>query len=639
MPRLAALLLPLITWFGSPPAQAQHPLTRPDLEAWLDGLLPYALAEGDVAGAVVVVVKDGRVLLEKGYGYADAARRVPVDPERTLLRPGSVAKLFTWTAVMQLVEQGKLDLDRDVNEYLDFRIAPAFGRPVTLRDLMTHTPGFEEIIKNLMAYDSARSLPLRPYLRTWTPNRVYPPGQVPAYSNYGVAVAGYIIERVSGERFDDYIERHIFAPLGMSASSFRQPLPPRLRPAMSQGYRLGSAPPQPYELVGPAPAGALASTGSDMGRFMIAHLQDGAYESTRILRAETAQLMHGTALPIIPPLHSMLLGFMQADLNGRRIIGHDGDTQFFHSSLSLFIDDGVGLYLSVNSTGKEGAAGPLRTWLLERFADRYFPGPSDDRAVDVRTAAEHARLLAGAYEPSRRAQSSFLSLFFLPGQLRVSVGEGGTLAIPAFQGVNGQPKQWREVAPFVWNEVGGKERLAAKVENGRVVMFSVDGVSPFDVFLPAPWWRSSVWLLPLLGGGLSALLMTLVAWPVGAGLRRRYGVAFPLTGIPARAHRLTRIAALATVAVIAGWAATLMPVATDLAFYSPRIDWWIWLIHVLSLIVFLGAAAIGLWNAWVTWTTRTSWLPRVWSAVLGVAFLSVLWVGAVFKLMAVGANY
>jgi CubicO group peptidase (beta-lactamase class C family) len=129
------------------PAPVAARLTRADVEAWLDGLMPYALQRGGIPGAVVVVVKDGSVLFQKGYGYAEVKHRVPVDPERTLFRPGSISKLFTWTAVLQLVEQGKLDLDADINRYLDFRIPPAFGKPITLRDCMTHTPGFEEVGK------------------------------------------------------------------------------------------------------------------------------------------------------------------------------------------------------------------------------------------------------------------------------------------------------------------------------------------------------------------------------------------------------------------------------------------------------------------------------------------------------------
>jgi CubicO group peptidase (beta-lactamase class C family) len=588
---------------------------------------------------VVAVVKDGQVLLQKGYGYANAATRAPVDPERTLFRPGSVAKLFTWTAIMQLVERGKLELDRDINGYLDFRIPSRDGRPVTLRNLMTHTPGFEETIKNLMANDPRRLLPLGRYVKQWTPERIFAPGQTPAYSNYGVALAGYIIERVSGQPFDDYIERHIFAPLGMAHSTFRQPLPKQLLLDMSKGYQLGSGPEELYELVGPTPAGALAATGADMARFMIAHLQQGASGSARILNPETARLMHGTTLPIIPPLNSMLLGFYEHNLNGRRVIAHDGDTQYFHSALSLFIDDGVGLYLSTNSTGKDGAAGPIRTALLEQFADRYFPAPEDRRRVNPQLATEHASLMAGVYESSRRVESTFLSLIYLPSQVKVTATDQGALSVPAFLGLNGQPKKWVEAAPFVWREVGGKERLAAKVENGRVVMFSVDEVSPVMVFLPIPWWRSSAWLVPLLAGAVVVLLLTVVAWPIGAIARRRYGVAFGLTGSEARAYRLLRVAALATILTFVAWIWTIAPLETDLSVFSPKLDPWIWILRLSSAVVFGGLVVIALWNARMTWIGKRGWSARLWNLVLVLACLAVLWVGIVFNLIGFGADY
>jgi len=132
---------------GSRISTSQHPIDAGDVDTWLDGFFGFALPRGDVAGAVVVVVKDGKIVTQRGFGYADTKARKAVDPDRTLFRVGSVSKLFTWTAVMQLVEQGKIDLDADINRYLDFRI-PAFqGKPVTMRNLMTHTGGFEESLR------------------------------------------------------------------------------------------------------------------------------------------------------------------------------------------------------------------------------------------------------------------------------------------------------------------------------------------------------------------------------------------------------------------------------------------------------------------------------------------------------------
>src|SRR5581483_3903114 len=173
-----------------------HEMTPDDVSAFLDGLMPQQLAKDDIAGAVISVVKDGKVIFAKGYGYSDVKAKTPVSADNTLFRPGSISKLFTWTAVMQQVEQGKLDLDRDVNDYLDFKIPAKFGKPITLRNIMTHTPGFEETIEELFVKDAKDLKPLGDYLKQHLPTRIYPPGSTPAYSNYATAMAGYIVQRV-----------------------------------------------------------------------------------------------------------------------------------------------------------------------------------------------------------------------------------------------------------------------------------------------------------------------------------------------------------------------------------------------------------------------------------------------------------
>src|SRR6202789_2988883 len=243
-------------------ATAAVPLTADDLNAWLDGYVPYALHTGDIAGAVVAVVKDGQIVTERGYGYSDVAKRTPVDPKLTLFRPGSVSKLFTWTAVMQLVEQGKIDLDADVNQYLDFKIPPYQGKPITMRNLMTHTPGFEDAFKGGIRF-SGQVPPLGDVLKRMLPERVFAPGTTPAYSNYGAGLASYIVQRVSGIPFEEYVEHNIFAPLDMTHSSFRQPLPAQLAPFMAQGYPKASEEAKPYELISIPAAGSLAVSGTD----------------------------------------------------------------------------------------------------------------------------------------------------------------------------------------------------------------------------------------------------------------------------------------------------------------------------------------------------------------------------------------
>src|SRR5947209_11655942 len=173
------------------------PMTAADLEAFFDGILPMQLERSDIAGASVLVMKDGNVLLQKGYGYADIKTKKPVDPGTTIFRLASISKLFTWISVMQLVEQGKLDLDTDVNRYLDFQIRPAFNKPITLRNLMTHTGGFEEVLNDIILTDPRKAVSLRDDLVHNQPMRLFPPGEITAYSNYGVGLAGYIVQRAS----------------------------------------------------------------------------------------------------------------------------------------------------------------------------------------------------------------------------------------------------------------------------------------------------------------------------------------------------------------------------------------------------------------------------------------------------------
>ena len=283
---------------------ASGPIDPKELEAFMDGTVNTELKAHHIPGATVAVVKDGKIIFAKGYGYADISKRKAVVANQTLFRVGSVSKLFIWTAVMQLAEQGKLDLDADVNIYLkDFQIPATYPRPITLKDLMTHTPGFEDLATGgrLFVRNETDVIPLGENLKDKMPARVRPPGEFTAYSNYGSALAAYIVEQVSGMPFDKYVEEEILLPLNMNSSSFQQPLPPRLASNMSNGYLYSNNAytVEPFEYVQVWPAGSLSSTSEDMAKFMIAHLQNGRYGNSRILQEATAQRMHASYSPTI----------------------------------------------------------------------------------------------------------------------------------------------------------------------------------------------------------------------------------------------------------------------------------------------------------------------------------------------------
>jgi CubicO group peptidase (beta-lactamase class C family) len=612
-------------------------LTRGDVEAWLDGFLPYAMNRGDIAGGVIVVVKDGEVLLQKGYGYADVATRKPVDPERTLFRAGSVAKLVTHTAAMQLVEQGKLDLDADIAKYLDFPVEPAYGKPVTLHNLTTHTAGFEELVRGLMASDPSRHLQLEDYIKATHPSRIFPPGEVPSYCNYCVALEGYIVQRTSGEDFDDYLDKHIFAPLGMNNSTFRQPLPKQFEEQMSKGYRTASQPPLYFELVGPAPAGSLSTTGADMGRFMIAQMKAYSGADTTLLGKEAAQRMQTTMLRTVPPSVGMAIGFFERDRNGHRIREHGGDTQVFHSKLAMFMDDNVGVFMSFNSSGKEVAAHRIRESLVAQFADRYFPAPLPElvKAPDVQA---NAQAVTGRYASSRRAETTFFKLFTLLGQGSVMSKPDGAMTVPGLDGLNGQPLEWHPVAPNVWRDKDSPDQVAVKMDGNRVQMLSADEAGGILVFLPVPWQQSGAWILPVISIASVILVLTVLAWPIAAWRRRRRGTPLALSPRELTIYRIARVVALVDVAFLLGWMGIVSAGSADLAAYDGRLDTWFYVLHILGLIGAVGAI-VALWNGWLAIAGKRGWKATTWNVGLAASCVAVTWFAFAFNLIRFTLKY
>ncbi|MCM3901406.1 MAG: beta-lactamase family protein [Pyrinomonadaceae bacterium] len=610
-----------------------HELTAQDLEAFLDGIVPLQLERDDIAGATIAVVKDGKLLFAKGYGYADYEKKKPVSSEETLFRPGSVSKLFTWTAVMQLVEQGKLDLDRDVNDYLDFRIPDAFGQPITLKNVLTHTPGFEEQIKDLFTVGS-ESPNLGAYLKTHIPRRIYPPGTVPAYSNYATAVAGYIVERVSGRTFDEYVEENIFKPLGMVHSTFRQPLPPNLVPLMSNGYQLASDGPKPFEVVVPFPAGSLSSSGADMARFMIAHLQDGQLGDARILRPETARLMHSRLFALDQAANAMAYGFYEESRHGHRIIGHAGDTVYFHSDLHLIPDAGVGFFVSHNSLGR-GESQP-RTTIWEMFLERYFP-PTSAPQPTLGSAKEDSKAVSGTYMLSRRSESSFLKAASLIGEFTVSPVEDGMIEVAQLTGPNGKPKRWREVAPMTFLEENGPDKLVFKPDqNGRMQMILP---YPFFVGQRVGLFENNRILLPVIGISLLIMLLTLLLWPVAWFVRRHYGHKLELTPIERRLRPAVRIVFGLDLFFIAALTGLLVYASTHLGFFSDRGNIWFHLAQVIGIIGAIGTLVV-LYNAIRSWRNREK---RIWGKLQATVFVLVclgfLWFAFASKLLHISSNY
>jgi len=618
----------------TPPANAPvaQALTSTDVEAWLDGLMPTALDTTKTPGAVVVIVRGGQVLLEKGYGYADIKKRRPVDPRNTLFRPGSTSKLFTWTAVMQQVEAGKLNLDADVNTYLDFTIPPRNGKPITLRHIMTHTTGLEETAKDLIVFNEPGPV-LGDVLKRHIPHRFADAGTVSGYSNYAASLAGYIVERVSGMPFDDYIEQRIFAPLAMKQSSFRQPPPPALLAKMATGYENSDKEGRGFEIISMPPAGSMSATGEDMAHFMIAHLADGRYGDAQILKPETAQQMHNTVTRLFPDLNGIALGFYEQNINGRRVIAHGGDTNYFHSDLALFLDDHVGIFISVNGLGKEGGGEMIRMSMFKAFADRYFPASEPLPPFDQATAKAHAQLMAGNYISTRRADTTLLAVINLIAPRTLTANPDGTITVRTLL----EPQTYTEVAPFLWREVNGHDKLQALVKDGKVIRWSTNNLAFGFDFEPAGGLLARAGLeMPMVYFSGVVLLLAALAWPGAAMTRRHYATPLAFAGRHRLAYHLLGLFAVLALVAAGIWFAFF---ATVLDSQTQHLDAFLRVSQLAALIAFGGGLIVALWNLVLAARAKQSWRVLAWTGAQALAYAAMLWICVAYNLISVGSQY
>src|SRR5713226_8753110 len=496
------------------PPSASHALEGADVEAFFDGIIPLQLERSDIAGATVLVMKGGKDLLRKGYGFSDVSKKKTVDADSTIFRLASISKLFTWVSVMQLAEQGKLDLDADVNKYLDFQIALAFGKPVTLRNLMTHTAGFEEEIRDILLTDPKKATPLREFLIENQPRRMFPPGEVPAYSNYGVGLGGYIVQRASGQPFEDYVAEHIFQPLAMTHSSFRQPLAENLSQLPSEGYRDNTEKPAVgFEIFNPAPAGGVSSTASDMGRFAQALLNGGELDGHRILKPETLNAIWTKQFGTSDALPAMCMGFYQTWRNGLNFIGHGGDLIAFHSIFLVEPKEKLVIFISYNSAG---SANRTRAEILTAFADRYYP--YSQKPEFQKPSADGLKAIAGTYQATRRSESNKLKIGSLLGQGQATVDKEGVLKVDDLKDLRGHVRQWKLVGKDLWQEVDDQGRMfAIRDSSGKVVRIAVG--FPGVQFERVPWYENGKVILPVLACSLVILAAAVAAYLLRFGRR------------------------------------------------------------------------------------------------------------------------
>jgi CubicO group peptidase (beta-lactamase class C family) len=608
-----------------PAASSARPITASDavISAWFDGYMSEVMDRGGLPGGALVVVRDGRVILSRGYGFADYESRRRVDPAQTLFRQASVSKLFGWILVMQLVEQGRIDLDADVNTYLDFEIPSAFGAPVTMRHLMTHSAGFADRYQGV--FDPDLSRPLRDVLASNVPARVKAPGDVIAYSNYGAALAGYIAERVAQQPYDQLVAEQIYRPVGMARSSFVQPLPEGWDAHAALGYAPGSRRALPFEYVGTPSAGAMTATPEDMGRFLLMLANGGTGENGSVIGAEALASMMRLDRALGPDLTAGFgHGFQVSEHRGVRFVGHGGNLSGTATDLVLLPDEGLGWYVAFNGPGVGRSASTFRS-NLSRAAIARFVAPEAPSVVAVgpSTGAD----VAGTYLSTRRVFSGFVILENPLSLVTVAADDDGVLTVSEAKRSDGSLRRWLPVGRdrFVEEETGDV-LVAIRNEDGQVVRFASGLAYSVAIFERAPGWMSL--FAPLGIAALILLVFSVFAWPARVILSRGFKArGRELTALSRKSLLGARIAGLVILGTIVGWLVYVQAIGAnfDLMFAKGAVSFYA--LNVASVLSIVAALVI-VADAWAAWTDP----GRRWESRIGATLtaLAAVFVGLMF---------
>lgn len=527
---IAALLavLPIRATAQMEPASLDD---RAALEAWTDGTVNALLEANHTAGGVVAIVRNGEVVLAKGYGYADVAERVPVDPGKTLFRIASVSKLFVWTSVMQMIEQGRLDVNADVNQYLDkVRVPKRYDQDITMKHLLTHTPGFEDQVIGLFSHDPADMRPLEEILRAEMPARVREPGKYASYSNHGTGLAMHVVERIYGAPWEKYIQSHILDPLGMTNTVLAQPLPEAFSANVSKGYawRANRLEEKEFELCPLGPVGGISTTAQDMAKFMLTFLNGGALNGARILEAETVQTMESTFHTMATGTNGQAHGMLDMSRPGVRVVGHDGDTIWFHSSFALFPEHNTGVFVSFNTD--TGAM--CRSQFIDAFVERYFKPTIPEKLTPPEGFGVRVGKYTGSFRANRYSHRTLAKLGYALGPMIVTDDGKGALLLSQTGA-----KRWIEVGPHTFQDEDSDRKIVFIPDDDGTFnhfVFSDVGIVAFERngTLGDPFLQLTAFLATVV-----LCLLGIVCWPVAAILRWRHDVILSrgdLISIPAR---------------------------------------------------------------------------------------------------------
>ncbi|NGM71003.1 beta-lactamase family protein [Natronolimnobius sp. AArcel1] len=478
-----------------------------DLESFVDDAIDSALQAHNVSGAVVSVVHDGAVALERGYGETSFDGRA-VTPDETPVHTGSVSKAATYTAAMRLIDDDAIDPDADVNQYLESVSVPeTFDEPITLSHLATHTAGFEPRMRNDTVENPDDRQPLAESVGTHQPSRLRPPGEVMGYTNYAPALTGQVIADVADIRFADYVDDAIFDPLGMDRTTF-DVIPSHVDDETREGIRRDL---QFHSNV--EPASGMWSTGSDMAQFLLAHLEGGATDTGRMLSEDAATTMHKQSFAPHEELERMAFGLFVRTRDDIRLLYHGGGGMGYHSQFLFIPELDLGLFVSFQGAAPELAVSEFEDEFLERYV------PTTDTELTPDGQPHRADELEGSYRAFMTHELTTYEKTLFSGTspgVDIWIDDDGTLVV---DGSN--QSRWVELEPLVFRRVDGQATIVFHETDGEITDFTSD--STVWTYTRISWYDD---LYTQVGLGLGSALVVLsgvLGWPLAAAVRRVRG--------------------------------------------------------------------------------------------------------------------
>ncbi len=558
-----------------------------DVVDFFDTLILSEMEKFHIPGLSLALVQDSSILFSKGYGMANLDEKSPVIPSKTVFYTGSVSKLFTATAIMQLAEQGKLGLDDNVNDYLEnFKIDDNFTEGVNIKNLLTHTGGFEDKNIGMAALSHEQLLPLKDFLSSGKQPRVLPPGKYFSYSNYGYTLLGYIVELISGIPFHAYVKENILTPLDMHNSSFNYSSEVFSDLAFAYAYRNGEYTRMPIVYLNVGPAGSLLSTSADMSKFMIAHLQHGSYQGKEILQPVTIDLMHSRLLSQHTELAGWCHGFYERFINDERIIEHAGDIVGYSSLLALIPEKKLGLFINYN--GGEGVVYGFREKIIEEFIQHYFPANSEGDEIAKKDVTEDLNRYTGSYVLNRYSRLSIEKIISLAMQATVEVTDDNALTFKVMDALKIPSSTWVWEKPMLFrNPENGRLLSFVEDENGDITHMNMRFGTPSN-FEKIPWYARGKFHLILILFFLFVYLLIIPGWALSK-LLKRIRKRPHLRGISHGGTRLfTIIVTSCNLIFLIGFPGAVAGVGENLVISVP------WIIPALLVIPLISMASLGM---------------------------------------------